>query len=299
MAIIKTLSDNRGVALIILVIAMTLIAVIGASFVALVSSKHKGFLYQSDSYRAFNIANGGIEYSIRSISDEASTTSGDFFLSPTSAINRSFAGGAFAASYTYASDLLSVSGSYGGSARQLRLANFRRYIDPLTLLYDSSYGSASDRRPYTNSYFEVSSWSWKTLILIPLLNNSGANTVVTQLDIVIPLSGRYLQHIYFYDTVYRQVYDYSLDTSFSSCGTATCKDSSRGIRLASGGSVVSFPFNYPSSPSSYTVNTDVRRWCVLEFDYSSTFVSSTQYQIIFHYTLSGTSRTSTVKFTLS
>lgn len=294
----KTLSNNRGISLIILIIAMTLIAILGASFVSLVGTKHRGFLYQNDSYRALNIANAGLEYSIRAISDDVQDTTGSFFLSPTGFSNISFEGGSFTSNYDYTNDLLTVSGTYGNSSKQLKLTNFRRYIDSLTLLYDPSYGSPSSRKPYTTDYFDWSSWSWKTQIWIPLLNNSGANIAITKLNIIIPLSGRYLQYIYFYDTAYRQVYDYSSDTSFSPCGSATCKDSSRGIRLISGGSGVSFPFNYPSSPSSYSMATDVRRWCVLEFDYNSIFSSPTKYQVAFDYTSGVTSRTSTIKFTL-
>ena len=65
MVIMKTLSNNRGVALIVLIVAMTLIAILGTSFVSLMGSKQKGFLYQIDSYRALNLANAGVEYAIR------------------------------------------------------------------------------------------------------------------------------------------------------------------------------------------------------------------------------------------
>lgn len=297
----KTLSNTKGVALIILIIAMTLISLLGASMVSIMGAKQRGFVYQMDSYRALNLANAGVEYAIRLISDEASTTSGNFFQNPSGTISRSFENGSFTANYTYASDLLSVSGSYGNSTKQIKLTNFRRYIDPLTLVYDPTY---ANRTPYTSPYwyFDFSGGAggpiiiWTTRMFIPIFNNSGSNIVISRIDIVIPLSGRYLRDIYFLDTAYQQVYDYESDGRFALCGPATCKDPSSGIRLASGGSVVPFPFN--STYITYTLATDTIRWCVLQFDWNSTFSSSTQYQIIFYYTLAGTSRTSTIKFTL-
>ena len=65
----KTLSNNKGISLVVLIVAMTLIAILGTSFVSLMSSKQKGFLSQIDSYRALNIANAGVEYAIRYVSD--------------------------------------------------------------------------------------------------------------------------------------------------------------------------------------------------------------------------------------
>ena len=77
----KTLYNNKGIALIVLIISMTLIAVLGASFVAFVGTKQKGFLYQRDSYRALNIANAGVEYAIRYVGDNINPTpnTNDFY----------------------------------------------------------------------------------------------------------------------------------------------------------------------------------------------------------------------------
>jgi hypothetical protein len=74
--------DNRGISLVVLIVAMTLIAILGASFVSLMGSKQKGFLYQIDSYRALNIANAGVEYAIRYAGDNIDSTGAsqnDFF----------------------------------------------------------------------------------------------------------------------------------------------------------------------------------------------------------------------------
>jgi hypothetical protein len=67
MVTMKMLYNNKGISLVVLIVAMTLIALLGASFVSLMGSKQKGFLYQIDSYRALNLANAGVEYTIRYI----------------------------------------------------------------------------------------------------------------------------------------------------------------------------------------------------------------------------------------
>ena len=79
MVTMKILFNNKGISLVILLVAMTLITILGTSFVSLMSSKQKGFLYQIDSYRALNIANAGVEYAIRFASDGLDTLG---FLNP-------------------------------------------------------------------------------------------------------------------------------------------------------------------------------------------------------------------------
>lgn len=291
--IMKTLSNNKGISLVILIIVMTLIAILGASFVSLVGTKHRGFLYQLDSYRAFNITNAGLEYSIRAISDDVQDTNGSFFLNPSGISSTSFGGGSFTATYNYTGDLLSVNGTYGNSSKQLRLSNFRRYIDPLTLVYDPNV-DLDNTNPFLARKPSVRDYSSWTGVYIPLINNSGSDITINRLDIIIPISWKYLQYVYFYSTAssYQIVYDYFLEGRFSMCGPATCWNWN-GILLRAGGPGVSFPFNQPS----YTMPTGVQRWCVLWFD-RSTFTSPTQYQVTFYYTLAGVSRTSTIKFDL-
>lgn len=77
MVIMKMLFNNKGISLVILLIAMTLIAVLGTSFVSLMSAKQKSFLHQIDSYRALNIANAGVEYANRYIGDNIKTSISD------------------------------------------------------------------------------------------------------------------------------------------------------------------------------------------------------------------------------
>ncbi len=86
----KTLFNNKGAALIILIIAMTLISVLGASMVSIMGAKQRGFVYQADSYRAFNLANAGVEYAMRyvgSSTDPTGNNLNDFFHNPSNYAN--------------------------------------------------------------------------------------------------------------------------------------------------------------------------------------------------------------------
>lgn len=86
----KTLSNNKGVALVILIIAMTLISILGASMVSLMGAKQRGFVYQMDSYRALNLANAGVEYAIKYVggsTDPTGNNLNDFFHNPSNYAN--------------------------------------------------------------------------------------------------------------------------------------------------------------------------------------------------------------------
>lgn len=189
--IMKTLSNNRGISLIILVIAMTLIAVLGASFVSLVGSKHKSSLYQLDSYRALNLANAGVEYAIRYISDElsnASSTTNYFRDLPENLVNKNFAGGTFSIkrnfSYTASGDSIEVNAAYPSSSpisnRKVKLTSFRRYLSALTLVADPTI-VLSQRAPKVNPIENKQ-------IVIPLLNNHYTNITVTEITVAIDFS---------------------------------------------------------------------------------------------------------------
>jgi hypothetical protein len=69
MVIMKIQSNNSGVALIVLIFAITILSVLAASFASFVGVRHKGVFYQINSYRALNLANAGMEYTIRCVGD--------------------------------------------------------------------------------------------------------------------------------------------------------------------------------------------------------------------------------------
>jgi hypothetical protein len=200
MVTMKTLFNNKGISLVVLIVAMTLIAILGASFVSLMGSKQKGFLYQIDSYRALNIANAGVEYAIRRVSDGLSDTSSGYYsnLPIQSISNTPFANGSFTIARNYdlsniANDYIEVTGSYQSATRKVKLSNFRRYLNPITLIPDSS-----QKPSYAGNRLTV-----------PVIGNHDTDVTVSQIDITMP-SGRYLQiiqRINSIDTV--TVFDYT------------------------------------------------------------------------------------------
>lgn len=175
----KTLSNNKGISLVILIVAMTLIAILGASFVSLMSSKQKGFLYQIDSYRALNLANAGVEYAIRYISDNVSDTSSAYFqsLSVNDDIGAiSFADGLFSIRRTFSStignDNIEVTGQYKNSTRVIRLSNFRRYIRALTLVSDPTVSLSNRTINVTSNYSAIQ-----------IINNSESSITLNSVQI--------------------------------------------------------------------------------------------------------------------
>lgn len=220
MVIMKMLFNNKGISLVILLISMTLIAVLGASFVSLMSAKQKSFLHQIDSYRALNLANAGVEYAIRFASDGGDTLG---FSNPAlTTTERSLGGGAFSISYIYnqtiSNDLLRVTGTYNGSSREARLLRFRRYINPLTLVPDS----APTNRPRLDYNAAV----------VPVINNNENAFFAARVDVTVNASNIYLN-------IERDgigVFDYA-SSPYPVCESTpvpVCKDSTQGIFLGAG-----------------------------------------------------------------
>jgi hypothetical protein len=224
MVIMKTLFNNRGIALVVLIVAMTLIAILGASFVSLMGSKQKGFLYQIDSYRALNIANAGVEYSIRYVSDglsDATNPSNNFFNIPDTPVTRSFAGGTFIFTYDHNRNRITVIGNYPGpnpvSIRDIRLSNFRRYINPVTLVPDTTL---TDRAPSINI-------SNNRQIITPVINNNEGSINISRIDVSTNLTGKYLKYILFEGST---VFD-SSSSSYTACvypSLVPCNDTTQG-----------------------------------------------------------------------
>jgi len=128
----KMLFNKKGIALVILIIAMTLIAVLGAGVVSFMGAKQRGFVFQINSYRALNIANAGVEYAIRYAYEQTFYADSHFFETSQYSIGPlNFDGGTFRISYTYdqaiASDNIVVDATYQGVTRQVKLYRFRYY----------------------------------------------------------------------------------------------------------------------------------------------------------------------------
>ncbi len=254
----KTLFNNKGISLIVLIVAMTLIAILGTSFVSLMSSKQKGFLYQIDSYRALNIANAGVEYAIRCVSDGLSDTSSSYYSNlPTQSIgNTPFANGSFTIARNYdlssiANDYIEATGSYGSATRKVRLSKFRRYLNPITLIPDSS-----QKPSYASNK-----------LIIPVIGNHDAAITVTQIDLTTGVSAMLLHHI---DIIGpggpTRIFDYT-SSNYAVCNPSPVPPcnlspfgSSLGILLPSS----AIPISAPNLAAS-TINPDTTYNYVFEF----------------------------------
>jgi hypothetical protein len=224
MVTMKTLFNNKGISLVVLIVAMTLIAILGASFVSLMGSKQKGFLYQIDSYRALNIANAGVEFAIRYVSDGLSDTTdpdNTFFNNPSASVTRSFGGGEFTFVYDHFNNWITVTGNYPVpntvSKRDIKLSNFRLYLSAITLVPDV----APMNRPSINIANKQ--------IIIPVINNTEVSINVSRIDVSTNLTGKYLKYIYVEGTSL-PVFDYS-SSSYVECtypSLVPCKDTTQG-----------------------------------------------------------------------
>lgn len=268
--IILSISINdKGSMLVILVIAMTLIAVLGASFVSIVGSKQEGVTYVLKGQQAKMIAKAGVEWAIRYVSDGLSDTSSTYYTSlPTQpATNKSFGDGSFSVTRNYnlsniSSDYIDVTSSFQGVSETIRLSRFRRYLNPLTL--------SPSQAPYRSGYY----------VYVPLAGNHSSGSSVSQLDLTVSNSGGYLYRIWLNNssTGGWSVIFYFNSSTFSPCSASSppCLDNTgftQGIRLPSGVPVV-----LDSSKGLVTRNVvpDEVNTYVLEF-YSSSTTPSGQY----------------------
>jgi hypothetical protein len=237
--IMKMLSNNRGISLVILIVVMTLIAILGASFVSLMGSKQKGFVYQIDSYRALNIANAGVEYAIRYISDglcDTTNPSNNFFNNPNVAVTRSFAGGAFGFTYDHMNNWIMVIGNYPDpnpvSRRDVRLSNFRRYLSPVSLVPDGLSTSV----PQIN----VNDTN------IPTISNNENNFSVSRIDVTITTTSN------MYMNILRDgspIFINSGPSPYAPCLSTpapVCYDSANGIYIGTGSGTFRFDLSSPN-----------------------------------------------------
>lgn len=238
------LCNNRGISLVILVIAITLIAILGASFVSLVGTKQRGFLYQKDSYLALNIANSGIEYAIRFASDASLGDSDNFFITPLTTKTFSFGGGTFEITYQYnnpcnTNDNITINAILNGRQRQVRLYNFRRYLSrfthvPVTSVRPSKLGNA---------------------VHIPIINNNNSQLTITALRLAIQGGGvdKKLEEI-----------------CFSANSSDTCTGSgSLNRTIPQTGTEISFAITDFSGTGHNNISSDEIIWCHLIFQASS------------------------------
>ncbi len=194
----------------ILVIAMTLIAVLGASFVSIIGSKNEGFVFIIRGQKANMITKAGVEWAIRYIGEGLLNEDSNYYrnkphLQPTGTTGSSFADGIFTATWTYnvsniENDNIKVNGTYQGVTETITLSSFRTYLYPIMLSPTTS--------PDTNSYNDV----YVTVIE----NQSGID--IEQFDLRIADSPLLLREIWVYNSIdgSKKVFTFS-DDKYPEC----------------------------------------------------------------------------------
>ena len=107
----RPFSNDKGSMFMALIIAMTLIAILGAGFVSIVISKQQGFTLLLYGHRANMIARAAVEWAIRFASEGNSVNTTMDFVSGTPTE------GSFSTSYNDTTDVLTVDGTYQGTAQ--------------------------------------------------------------------------------------------------------------------------------------------------------------------------------------
>lgn len=117
-------STEKGISLVVLIIAITLTSILGVGIVSFMGAKQKALVPQVQSYQAYAIAHAGIEFAIRYAYDNKDDS--DF---PSAHFPRTiaFGGGAFTISYDVTANTLRSVGIYETATRTIEVTNFRSY----------------------------------------------------------------------------------------------------------------------------------------------------------------------------
>jgi hypothetical protein len=117
---------EKGISLVILIIAITLTSLLGVGIVSFMSARQKTLVPQAQTYQAYAIANAGIEFAIRYAYDNKDDN--DF---PNSHFPKTvpFGGGSFTITYDSTNNLVRSVGVYETASRTIELTNFRSYAN--------------------------------------------------------------------------------------------------------------------------------------------------------------------------
>lgn len=117
---------EKGISLVILIVAITLTSLLGAGIISFMGAKQKTLVPQAQTYQAYSIAHAGIEFAIRYAYDNKDDN--DF---PNSHFPKtvSFGGGSFTITYDSTNNTVQSVGVYETASRTIQLTNFRSYAN--------------------------------------------------------------------------------------------------------------------------------------------------------------------------
>jgi hypothetical protein len=245
MEITRMLRTDKGISLIILIVAIVATSIMGAGLASFMISKWRAYPFEARSYEALDLANAGIEFAIRYAFDNKEA----FFQNPSSVIPQppekksiQFGNGKFEISFDKDNNVLISRGIAGPAKREVRLWRFTGYIQGGISLVPGlgPYGGGGSGPGHGEDPKDV---------FIPLLNNLGFPIYIFKIHINLEdRSGHnadYIREISFRrDGSETKVYDYHPDTkcrqetSCPDCGDAPCKETrgDKGIEVPEPGS---------------------------------------------------------------
>ncbi len=328
--IMKMLSNNKGVSLVVLIVAMTLIAILGVSFVSLMGTKQKSVIYQTDSYRALNIANAGVEYAIRYVGDHIDTTGtnqNDFFHNPaaypevpvvsslpdttnlnTTQWNRvDFGNGRFYLSYylntanpddSINNKILYSVGVYGQTERLVKLKKYLAYASP-TSIGLGRLNLVPNSRPSINGNY----------LIVPVMHLYDGNTTtditISSIQVTGDFSNNFtkeLREIYFRNNNIpggTLIYSYSSYPSF--CSAYPAPPGELPCRHVFPHNCIEIPDNGPSTLPLNFLNVTMPpysiRWFFFRFNESGNLLNGF-YTITFNTVDDGVSDSSIIRFSV-
>jgi hypothetical protein len=134
--------NKKGVALIILIITITIVAVMGAGIVSFMGAKQKSYTLQVQSYQAYTLAHAGVEFAVRYAHDnwvDFNSNPYTYISGPITPVYCTTTNGKnirdssnntlFYLCYDNTSDKLTSIGVSGATQRKVVLSNFRTYAN--------------------------------------------------------------------------------------------------------------------------------------------------------------------------
>jgi hypothetical protein len=117
---------EKGISLVVLIIAITLTSLLGVGIVSFMGAKQKTLVPQAQTYQAYTIAHAGIEFALRYAYDNKDDNDFPNLHFPKTVF---FGGGSFTITYDSTNNLVRSVGIYKTASRTIELTNFRSYAN--------------------------------------------------------------------------------------------------------------------------------------------------------------------------
>ena len=159
----RIIFNNKGISLVVLIVVMLGVAIIGGGVATVMSSKHKSYPFALNSFKAYQIANAGIECAIAWVKDPNNLNKGSF-TSANNLSNISFGegGGTFSTviSGTSPPYLLTSTGTFNGVSRKVTLKKFENFVLPGDINFD-------DPNVLSSGFIPIESQIGQTIVVNP------------------------------------------------------------------------------------------------------------------------------------